>query len=225
LPTFALGNRSPWLAVGVCGVAYLWQRSRVLGGIALAALPAALYVGSLPIWVHAHIFDSVWERAGTWQDTLSGFTMFGRGLGSFIATFPLFQHHTSALFLRFEEAHNDPLQIIYELGIGGLVLIGLIGWQITKANRSPAWYGLLAFIIEGLFGFPLIKPVTSIIAFACAGAVFGRRDFVRELLVFVRLELWHRLAHWRVKLFPARVGAISAVSLAPDRTGLLGGGA
>jgi hypothetical protein len=227
LPTFALGNRSPWLAVGVCGVAYLWTRSRILGALTLLALPAALYIGSMPIWVHAHILDSVWERWGTWSDTIEGFTFFGRGLGSFIATFPLFQHHTQALFLRFEEAHNDPLQIIYEFGIGGVILIGLVIWQMEKsfsANRIPAWYGLLAFCIEGLFGFPLIKPVTSIVAAACAGAVFGRRDFVRDLFLFVRLELRPGLAYWRIKLFPARVKPVSVVSLASDGSGLLGGG-
>jgi hypothetical protein len=137
----------------------------------MTVLGAALCVAF--IWSYrVNGINTITERFGVWQDMLPHLTLFGHGLGSFIVEFPLWQSHMPVLEYRYENPHNDFLQIVYESGIGGLLLVAVLARQMVRATRSPEWYCLLVFLVEGCFGFPLYEPVTGGLAALCAGRIF-----------------------------------------------------
>lgn len=198
LPTLALGSRGPILALGVAGCVAVWRRDRFWA--LMVFLLAALFVAVL--WSYRiNGLGTLAERFGVWQDMLPHLTLFGHGLGSFIIEFPLWEQHSHVLELRYESPHNDFLQVVYELGIGGAVLIAMLVWQMSRVKRSPAWYCLLVFLVEGCVGFPLYEPVTGGLAALCAGCLFVSRAPLRDLFDAVRSRIRHRPAHHAVAAF------------------------
>jgi hypothetical protein len=195
LPTLLLGSRTPLLAVGVAGMVMFWPRQWRYGASPFVALlipiVAAAVVfhgaGNHNFWV------STEDRLGVWIDTVQGLSVLEHGLGSFMPDFPALQHHSEPLFIRYQNTHNDMLQVIYELGIGGAVLIGLLFWRMAQVERGPEWYALAVFMLEGFFSFPLYEPVTGAVAACCAGWIFSDRRAVRGLLdrCGLRIQDWH----------------------------------
>jgi hypothetical protein len=183
IPTLVFGSRAPIIALGVCASLYLWRKSpwlsalTLMGGVSFVAIIMGGY-GTLG---HGG-FQTFDVRVGVWLDTIPGLTIFGRGLGAFLVQFPIFQHHSDALTLRFENAHNDFLQLLYDLGIGAIALVITLFVQMWYAAKTPAWYALVVFLVEGCFGFPLYEPVTGALAVVCAGELFGFRLAVYDLL-------------------------------------------
>jgi hypothetical protein len=215
LPTLILGSRAPVLALGVVGVIAVWRYSRWFAAGIVAASGAMVAYLTLD-------FLSLEQRLGAWYNTAQGFTLLGRGLGSFLVEFPLFQENTDPLYWRFENAHNDALQLIFEFGLPGAIMIGAVLWRVATAKRSPAWYAFVVFFVEGCFGFPLYKPITGILAACCAGVVFGGWNPLRGLLIYIRLLLRARHQNRRFEVFPGVFAPISFAALAPSGTSLLG---
>ena len=196
LPTLALGSRLPVVALGFVGALALYRKSRFL-----AAMSVLLPVLVALVWLQGHgdaivagPLDTLKQRWGTWYDGAHGFTILGQGLGSWIVNFPLYQAHSNALELRWENAHNDAVQLLFELGVGGAVLVAAFLFRLANSERNPAFYALVVFAVESCFGFPLYQPVTGALAMVLAGFLFGRGDPVRDLLARLRLRIWPRHA-------------------------------
>ena len=224
LPTLFFGSRAAAVAVAVPLAMMLWRRSKIIAAATFASLISAICIAWLitnyfmagKIVPTATLFASdLVIRLHTWYDALHGLTWFGRGLGSFMVEFPRWQDYTSALQLRWENAHNDPLQIVFELGIGGVVLIALFAIRLSYAERRPEFYALIAVVVEGMFGFPLYQPVTGPVAALCAGWLFGHGDPLRDVLVRfgLRILTWYETA--KLWAFRARRRTIPVLSRAP----------
>ena len=191
LPTLYLGGRSPLLGLGIIAIAWTWTRSKLAALAVLLAVPVVIYAihpEYLTVeWTGA--FYTLFNRYGTWVDGAHGITLVGQGLGSWIVNFPLYQRHTSALEIRWENAHNDALQLVFELGIIGAGLCAAFICRLATSERRPEFYALVVFIVEGMFGFPLYVPVTAALAAICAGRLFARGPYLREHLVRLGLFL------------------------------------
>lgn len=158
-------SRGAWLALAVAGLIVLWKRNRfaaVLVGILLAGLTVRLS------------FDlartpSVDLRLELWVNVLETISPFGLGLGSFRWNYPWYEY-----------AHNDLLQIAFELGLPGVLVFG--GFLVSCLRRGAATERLVlvAFLVEGLFGFPLYNPVTMALAALATGSLLCDRVPVRE---------------------------------------------
>ncbi len=132
--------------------------------------------------------------------SFAGVTTFfplGSGLGSFAVAFPRFQSEQFVGFV--EHAHNDYLQILFELGlIGVFVLIGLAAAWLMRAGMliasrktlslaNPAtacMLGALAFGIHAWFDFPAHIPsvawtATLLFAIACHPALTASKMSTR----------------------------------------------
>jgi hypothetical protein len=216
LPTLVAGSRAPLLGLGVVALIALWRTARVREAIAL------LFVLASVLFICDPSTASMQQRLGAWQDALHGLTIFGRGLGSFIGEFPRWQLHSNPLVERFENAHNDILQLVFELGIGGAILVGLFLVGLARASSSPAWYALVVFAVEGLFGFPLYEPVSGALAAVCAGSVFGGGGPVFSLFALERCRIWARYAQARLAQFRLRRAVVSAGAQPSFGSGLLG---
>lgn len=159
---FLTGGRAPLLAIGVVFVARLWRTSRdaALATIAVLCIGAMIAIVLRP--------DSVFERLDIWSDTLRGLSAFGHGLGSFAGLFPQYARLVDASANRFENPHNEFLQIAFETGIPGLVLALAFCWLILK-TESPERYVFIAFVVEACFAFPNHLPCTAFLAALVAG--------------------------------------------------------
>lgn len=161
-------------AIGVLFVAPGWMRWS-------AAALAVFGVSLVSTDFDGH-FAHLLQRTDVWTDMLNNLTLFGHGAGSFYILMPGISVH-NVLDVRFDFAHNDWLQLVFEYGIGVIplaVLLGLAWWRGT-CNISRAV--LAGFIVEGCFGFPLHLPVTGVLALLCAGRLFGSRLLVRSTLL------------------------------------------
>lgn len=154
LPLFAQPSRASLLAVVAAGGAWLWRYNRAAGIVA-----GAVGLGALTIQVisPSHQFDTS-QRIAAWVELLQDVTVFGHGLGAYRFAYP-----------EMEYAHNDYLQILYELGIPVfLMFVGLVLWSCRTSLV------MVAFATEALFDFPLYCPATAFVAALCVGSVLRR---------------------------------------------------
>ena len=156
-----------------------WRQSvpRVAAAAALLICVFGLLVFLLPITRHATFQYSASTR---WQLLNVGTRMFadrpvlGVGISQFYALFP--RYTSSRLQDAFEDslgrpvprenAHNQFLQVLAELGAAGLVSFLLVlTLSIRGGVRSPVHAGaqaaLAAFLITWLAGHPLLTPLVS----------------------------------------------------------------
>lgn len=171
------GNRGGMLALAVVGIIWLWSRSKGLAAACTLLLAAILldYVGH----------PSVIDRFDIWRDTADNLTVLGHGIGSFWVNFPNGATHTDTLAIRYDHAHSDLLEILYELGVcGGVLAIGLCWVALVHGDRVHALV-LAAFLVEGTVGFPLYTPATAGFAMLILGHLCGLRYRVRS-----RVNAW-----------------------------------
>lgn len=180
--------RGPLLAVGVAGLLWVWERSR-MAAAALALCTGAALVVFLLSGAHG---DSAGDRIRTWADTWNAVTFFGHGTGSFYHLFPVYQVSTSPLALRFDHPHNDLLQILFENGWPGLVVFAVFLLFTLRGAGGPERAVLTAFLVEGCFAFPLYLPATQAVFAVAAGCLVGLRTSLRDDFVLVRDRLRRR---------------------------------
>jgi O-antigen ligase len=177
LPAVALsGCRASWVALAVCGMVWV---ARVVGR--RTAFVAAL-VGAA---VFAVLASYTWgQRAGLWWDALHGLTFFGSGIGSFYSAFPEFSHLAGADYIQSAHAHNDLLELVFELGVVGLSLAVAAVWALYSAAQAREQLVVVALGVTSMFGFPLHTPTTALLFGIVAGHAARGWDTVRlwELL-------------------------------------------
>lgn len=153
------------------------ERAPVIG---LAAVPLFLLCRRWPLMIPAAIvlglgllavliqdptrMVALTSRIELWGDMAEHMTWIGNGLGSFQWAYP-----------EMERAHNDLLQISYELGIPGfLVSASVMLYCYIKGPVVPRLI-LVVFAVEGLFDFPLYQPSTGFLAALAAGHLVRAR--------------------------------------------------
>ncbi len=180
--------RGPIVAIAVALIAWLWTRRPI---IATHIAGLLMICGILVIGGHN---DSVYQRYNFWIDTIKGInTWWGHGIGSYYITFPEYSEHSNTLISRPENAHNDWLEYIYELGIGVIPLIYLIGIAL-RSNKEPERLMLLGAITISVVGFPLHMPTGQFMAALTAGCLCGSWLPLRYSLVLGRIRIRERVA-------------------------------
>jgi O-antigen ligase/polysaccharide polymerase Wzy-like membrane protein len=214
-PTLLLGSRTAAVAVGVAALVGLWKRSP------FAAIMAALSCALLAVTLtHRGGMASIDYRLNIWRDVLPALTFWGHGLGSFLPDFPAYQVHTNALNIRFAELHNDYLQILFELGVGGAAAVVILVRQLSASPRSPAFYALVAFMTESCFDFPLYQPVAGALFVVVAADVFHSRCVLWDDVLRGQRVLYGWYARLRDQSLPVGRGSFSLESPVPLGLGL-----
>lgn len=215
------GNRSQnWVAVcgmfGFYGWVYL-LRVKAYWLAAMTALGLFLVVGSA--FKDAELFQSAIARAELWINAAGLWLespVIGYGFGSFNYEYPRaqeFHHHLfpwlgtqfHTPFFYAGAAHNEPLQLLVELGVIGLALavpIAVVGFSGAGRWALTVAAGLACI------GFPFQNPATALLcvvalsfsASSWQGSFFGRaRDVTARRLSTVtprstqKPTLWGRL--------------------------------
>lgn len=143
------------VAVGICAVVALWPRRKGLALVLFGTMAwaAILFAGT--------DFGSD-GRIVLWAAALDGLHPVGNGVGSFYSLFPGHAPGWDFLQSRPVHAHNDWLEIAYDLGIPGAMLVAamLAG---TLRMGGPWRFVVIGFIVEACFGFPLHFPATLLL--------------------------------------------------------------
>lgn len=184
-------DRAVFVAIGAVAILALWRFSRAAAiGAAVAASIAVVVVTGIQFGKSHTIAD----RVALWQDAAAGLTPLGRGIGQFYNTYPEHQTH-QPMTVRPDHAHNDWLEIAYELGPAGLGAALWFGWDAVAgrtARRIDAWGRrgailpesavFLAFAVLALFSFPLHNAASSVLGVLAAGGVQRSRLDLRRLV-------------------------------------------
>lgn len=173
-------SRSAFVALAVAGTPWLWRQSRAGTVAALAAAAAGLWW----IWNPA----TAGERIDIWSATLPHLTWFGHGLGSFYTLFPSHAPSIDFLLDRPFHAHNDWLELAYDVGAGAAICGAFLLVALSAGPLAPRAV-FLAFIMEGCFDFPIHLPATVFIAGLAAGHVARGRPRLFDLPHGVRMAL------------------------------------
>jgi len=188
LPSFILPySRGSYVAGGVIALSWVGRRFPRLSTL-LVALGAAVVAG---YFILRHD-SSVAQRVHMWLDAYPGLKLWGNGIGSFYALYPRFATRLDTLVERPEHAHNDLVDLTFELGIGVLLAIAFfVSCYRHKlaAERSV----LLAFFVIGCFSFPLYMPATAAFFALAAGRLAGAGPALRDDLARWRSEVCARL--------------------------------
>lgn len=159
-----------------------WSRGALLGlasaaGIAVwarskfwAGLFGIVLVGLLFRFLHdpGRLLD-LELRLKAWLHAWKHFSLGGNGLGSYIYAYPWF-----------EFAHNDLVQVAYELGLFGVVAFaGFFAFCLVRGPVTERLV-LVAFLVEGTVGFPFHAPATVLIGGLAAGHILRARGWLRD---------------------------------------------
>lgn len=157
-------------AIGIAALCFLgmiWQRNRWAGA------SFSLLIGAEIAHRYHRIADmnSLQQRLSIWNDTLHGVTPFGHGIGSFYAAFSAYSTGMTAegFWLDLSHAHNDALETLFELGVPGLAICGVIIALAWRYGAPAERYGLACIGGISLVGFPLHQPLTAVLFAALAG--------------------------------------------------------
>ncbi len=210
LPTLILSEcRGAWAALGVACIVLIYKSNRVAAGLIAAAATGVV------LWRWTPSFD---QRIALWRDTWDGLVFWGRGLGSFYTTFPEHATRIDALRWRPSSAHSDLFNLVYELGPGVLLLLGLLVYALRARPLRAEHYVLGIFLVEGLVGFPLYQPATALLAALVLGSLCRDRPELRVSLAWSRVRVLFGPARTRLGAdpgTPAPSGDVVALRL-PD---------
>lgn len=164
LPIGGLGllltqSRGAIFATGLGLLLFTWSKSK-LGALALLGLAILLVANLKPGSAEPFV-----QRMGFWQDTVTHFTIFGSGFGSFFEAYGSWPLHTSEALARPAHAYNDLIEVLFELGIGTIPLwVALI---LAFEAQSPQRLICVTFFALGLTFFPLfVLPCGQLFAMA-----------------------------------------------------------
>lgn len=189
-------SRGAILGLIAAGIAWVWSRNKT-AGIILALGIITLAVGA---FAFGYRLETVDHRMAIWADAAQNLKWFGNGWGSFYVQFPSTAEFTNVLFQRPEHAHNDFLELIYDLGLISVPFFLLFGYILIQAEELERLI-LLSILVMGAFGFPLYAPFTGFAFALVAGHVARRGASLPDLLVFGR-----SLLHQGLQALPKRRG-------------------
>lgn len=138
--------RGSWPALGFC-----------LAPVAWAIVNPSQLHEPLRWRYYRMTWDFLWQNVNPWL---------GAGLGSYVIYGPIIGKINDVGGAVWLSVHNDYLQVLFEVGIIGAVLIAVtIGYALVKLDdrHRLSLVGLLAF---GAFYFPMAIPVTLVFGFA-----------------------------------------------------------
>ena len=149
--------RAAWLSLVTALIIWAWSRSRKL-----AALLMLSSIFALVILINLKGYSTL-ERWTIWTETYNGLNYLGHGIGSFYFLYPYLTSTFDTTLMRPEHAHNELLEIWFELGfVGTFIYVCLV----ASAYRSAGLIShciLGAFCTIAMFSFPSHAPFTALV--------------------------------------------------------------
>jgi O-antigen ligase/tetratricopeptide (TPR) repeat protein len=197
--------RAPILALALVGLAagvWAWRRRGERWHLGLAvALPSAGAVMAVAAWGPRGAFGrflgalssedvSLAARGSLWRESLAAWVdapLFGHGWGAWNTAWVL--HERGPHLYAYGHAHSEPVEVLVEGGVLGLLGVGLLAWtwlartltglaRIEGHGLQPSValglaVGVVATGLQCLVDFPLRTPGVLVVWALCAGVVHG----------------------------------------------------
>ena len=164
-----------WYAIpSLFAVGLSTSRAAIVAVVAVVAwrlrswfvLPFVAFVICVTLWLLLPwSSDSVQARLEAWNTLTATLTIYGHGLGSIPEALPVIRH-----------AHNDVLELFYQLGILSIPLFVLFSVGLSTPNSDALW----AFAILALVGFPLQNPLSAALGAVMLGDRLSARLSLRQ---------------------------------------------
>jgi hypothetical protein len=181
-------SRTAWIAMVGAGLFAIWRRDKFIAYCLLIIGVCVVFM----LYLTGFKTPSLIERFHLYEDTISGFTWFGHGIGSFSSTFPYYDTHLDTMFVHADYAHSDVLQIIFELGAGSVFFFIFAALCLTGTELT-AKLVFIAFLFEMLGDFPLHVPMQPFIGAFVAGRLCQSSIGIHDLVERGRrmLSIWY----------------------------------
>lgn len=160
-------SRTAYLALGFGLFIWSWNYNKKL------AFSLLVSVGVIGLYFYHGSFQigSMIERLNMWADTIQGLVVFGHGVGSYEAMFPYYATHIDTELARPKFAHNDILQLIFEFGIGSILIL-MVLFNVLNSKRKEAIIVWIILLVS-MFTYPFHLPTAAFIALIVSGHVVG----------------------------------------------------
>lgn len=178
-----VAQRKWFLAIAPFICVWLAHSRGVYGGLAIALafwlMASRPKIAGMIFWsTIAAGISWLWyadgHRFDYWTGALQGLTLFGNGLESYVSAFPAQEH-----------AHQEILQLVYELGIFATPIFALGLYALGGAHGIEL--SIFACILAiGFLSFPLHMPATAFAAALAAGYLVSGRVRLRHRLLYGR---------------------------------------
>jgi hypothetical protein len=203
----------PWSRGAIAGliagfVVWVWTKSKT----AAVILALCVMLGSGILYQQGYGVSSIGERMLIYKSTIAGMTWTGSGIGSFFVRFPTHAPEFNFFVTRPVHAHNDILELTYELGPGILFYLAFLTLALSGPFGAEKLM-LIAFLMEGCFAFPLHMPVTAFMAALATGNLCRDRVSLRRLFVARRAAIRLSLAAYRATLRKHQKSGIGAYGI------------
>lgn len=182
-PTVLLGGGWAAWSGATLGLMLLFARARA------PLMTLAIAVGIAFFVLPDHQGAGVTSRIAIWSDTAEALTPAGNGLGSFFLLYPRHAPRFDTTIERPEHAHNDYLEVAYELGPAGLLALACLVAYSFAGDRRAERAGLACAAVIAAASFPLHQPVAGALAALCCGSLCADRSSLRYLLARGRMAL------------------------------------
>lgn len=159
----AMAGRASDDHIGIAGRATMAQHSGIYA-VATALIILIALFGILTYWKGVESFG---QREVIWKHALEGMTLWGNGLNAYRVNFPYYEY-----------VHCDPIEFVYELGIGAFPLAWLVWRGLRGDGPMEAKLAFAALLLESIFSFPLELPTTGVLAASLLGDLCHRRSAV-----------------------------------------------
>lgn len=146
---------------------------------------------------------SDYVRLSIWGVALHNLNLLGHGIGSFAAIY----YVKDGAVTHPEFAHNDYIQLWFELGIGAVAIYFIYATCLLH-RQSLYWPTFLGFAIYSLFWFPLYAPLSAFLGALVAGRIVVDWGVVRSYRRCSGSHFLSRLPYWRSRFGHYRREAI-----------------
>lgn len=116
--------------------------------------------------------DSDGIRWGIWTQAVHSLSWLGAGIGSSQSIYLA----TPTNLFHIEHMHNDYLNLLYEFGLGALLLAPFL--LLLEFRNAPDWPAYVCGLVLAVYSWPLESPVTGFILALVAGRLASRADVV-----------------------------------------------
>jgi hypothetical protein len=130
--------------------------------------------GAVTLYFRSLTLSTVWERFDIWRlafsDLTVGDVLLGNGPGSWFYAVPAMQAmrvQGEAIIAGFRQAHNEPVQLAFEMGVVGLVLLAGWLWAWRGMWRSSARGAAVASVVLAgwwsVYHIAVVAPVAVVV--------------------------------------------------------------
>ncbi|TDR38600.1 O-antigen ligase [Tahibacter aquaticus] len=173
--------------------AWLLRHRRVSPGLLIGGSAAALALTVMLLFAPTQLFSGLElgnadGRLGILQRSLAAaldFFPIGAGPGTFGSLFPGFDTRDTLDKVYVNHAHNDALELLFELGAAGIAVylavvaaISLGFWRhaVRRGGDAVQWacaLGLFALLVHGWVDYPVRVPLVAMVALTFLGVMLG----------------------------------------------------